>query len=162
MTENAAELSDDALTLEFTDTVHIDADKETVWSFISDAENLATVIPGAEDVTRHAERRYSVTITRGISHVTVSLEGEFELVEMDEPDWIIAEGEAFDTTTGSPFEVLAGMEMAETGGGVDLSYSAQLSYTGGVARFGARLLRRIIESDVDRYFENVKTRVEST
>jgi hypothetical protein len=154
--------TDGGSSLSFSDTVQIEADKAAVWNVLSDAEALAAAIPGAEDVTRHSKRRYSLAITRGISHVTVSLDGELELVEMNEPDWIIAEGEAFDSTTGSPFEVIAGMEMAEDGEGVALSYSAELSYSGGVARFGARLLRRIIESDVNRYFENVKDAVESS
>ncbi len=153
---------DDRSKLEFTDTVRTETDKQTLWAFISDAQNLADVVPGAQSVTRHSERRYSVQIERGISHVSVSLDGEFELVEMDEPDWIIAEGEAFDSTTGSTFDVLAAMEMAETeDGAVNLAYSAQLFYTGGVASLGARLLRRVIESDVNRYFENVKNRVEA-
>ncbi|MEF8771355.1 CoxG family protein [Halodesulfurarchaeum sp.] len=156
------ENEDDRSKLEFVDTVSIETDKDTLWEFISDAENLAEVVPGAQSVTKHTERRYSLEIERGIGHVSVSLDGEFELVEMDEPDWIIAEGEAFDSTTGSTFDVLAAMEMAETeDGAVDLSYSAQLFYTGGVASLGARLLKKFIESDVNRYFENVKERVEA-
>ncbi|MBS3760796.1 MAG: SRPBCC family protein [Halodesulfurarchaeum sp.] len=156
------ENEDDRSKLEFVDTVSIETDKDTLWEFISDAENLAEVVPGAQSVTKHTERRYSLEIERGIGHVSVSLDGEFELVEMDEPDWIIAEGEAFDSTTASTFDVLAAMEMAETeDGAVDLSYSAQLFYTGGVASLGARLLKKFIESDVNRYFENVKERVEA-
>lgn len=147
--------------LEFTDTVSIDTDKKTLWNFISDAQNLADVVPGAKSVTKHSERRYTLEIERGIGHVSVSLDGEFELVEMNEPEYIIAEGEAFDSTTGSTFEVLAAMEMKERDGGVDLSYTAQLFYTGGVASLGARLLKKFIEGDVDRYFDNVKSRVES-
>jgi len=153
---------DDRSKLEFVDTVSIDTNKDTLWRFISDAENLAEVVPGAQSVTRHSERHYSLEIERGIGHVSVSLDGEFELVEMDEPEWIIAEGEAFDSTTGSTFDVLAAMEMEQNGAEVvDLSYSAELFYTGGVASIGARLLRKFIEKDVDRYFENVKERVEA-
>lgn len=153
--------TDEEPNLEFTDTVSIETDRETLWDFISDAQNLADVVPGAKSVTKHSERRYSLEIERGIGHVSVSLDGEFELVEMDEPEYIIAEGEAFDSTTGSTFEVLAAMEMVEQDGTVDLSYSAQLFYTGGVASLGARLLKKFIEGDVDRYFANVKSQVES-
>jgi carbon monoxide dehydrogenase subunit G len=154
--------NDDRSSLEFTDTVSIETDKETLWTFISAAENLADVVPGAKSVTRHTERHYAVEIERGFGRVSVALDGEFELVEMDEPDWIIAEGEAFDSTTGSTFDVLAAMEMDENeNGGVDLSYSAELFYTGGVASLGARLLRKFIERDVNKYFENVSERVES-
>lgn len=152
---------DDRSSLEFADTVTIETNKHDLWAFISDAENLAELIPGAESFERHSERRYSFEIVRGISHVTVSLEGEFELVEMNEPDWILADGDAFDTTTGSEFDVLAALEMTENGDGVDLTYSAELFYTGGVARLGARILRGVIESDVETYFENIRKAVEA-
>ncbi|MFW6376815.1 MAG: CoxG family protein [archaeon] len=157
---SADETGEDRSSLEFSDTVAIAAGKDDLWEFISDAENLAELIPGAESVERHSERRYSFVITRGISHVNVSLEGEFELVEMNEPDWILADGEAFDTTTGSDFDVLAAMEMTETETGTDLTYSAEMYYSGGVARLGARLLRGVIESDVETYFENIRDAVE--
>jgi len=147
--------------LEFADTVTIETTKDNLWEFISQAENLADCIPGAESVERLSERHYTCEITRGISRVTVSLDGEFELVEMNEPDWIVMEGNGFDSTTGSDFDVLAAMEMDEHEGGTDLSYSAELYYTGGVARLGARLLSRVIQGDIETYFQNIKDDVES-
>ncbi|QSG13799.1 CoxG family protein [Halapricum desulfuricans] len=147
--------------LEFADTVSIETNKDDLWEFISRAENLADCIPGAESVERLSERHYTCEITRGISRVTVSLDGEFELVEMNEPDWIVMEGNGFDSTTGSDFDVLAAMEMDEHENGTDLSYSAELYYTGGVARLGARLLSRVIQGDIETYFQNIKDEVES-
>ncbi|WP_229113829.1 CoxG family protein [Halapricum desulfuricans] len=147
--------------LEFSDTVTIETGKDDLWAFISQAENLADCIPGAESVERLSERHYTCEITRGISRVRVSLDGEFELVEMNEPDWIVMEGNGFDSTTGSDFDVLAAMEMNEHDEGTDLSYSAELYYTGGVARLGARLLSRVIRGDIETYFQNIKDDVEA-
>jgi carbon monoxide dehydrogenase subunit G len=153
--------TDDRPHLDFSDTVSIDTDKETLWTFVSDAGNLADVVPGAQSVTQQSERRYAVELERGIGRVRVAIEGEVELVEMDEPDWVIAEGEGFDSTTGSTFELSAGMEMNEReSGGTDLSYHAAVYYTGGIARVGAPMLKKLIRSDVERYFENVKDAVE--
>ncbi|MEF8825215.1 MAG: SRPBCC domain-containing protein [Halapricum sp.] len=161
--EMASESSyaDEEARLEFSDTVTIETTKDDLWGYISQAENLADCIPGAESVERLSERHYTCEITRGISRVTVSLDGEFELVEMNEPDWIVMEGNGFDSTTGSDFDVLAAMEMNEHDEGTDLAYSAELYYTGGVARLGARLLSRVIRSDIETYFENIKDDVEA-
>ena len=154
--------SDTEPDLEFAGTVSIDTDKRALWEFISEAQNLADVVPGAQSVEQETERRYAVELERGIGRVRVKIDGEVELVEMNEPDWVIAEGEGFDSTTGSTFELSAGMEMVETGPNeVDLSYSAQVFYSGGIARVGNRLLRKFIVRDVDRYFENVKSRIEA-
>lgn len=148
--------------LEFADTVAIDTDKDTLWSIISDPEVLTTCVPGAESIERESKERYTVAITRGISHLTVSLSGEVEFVEMNEPDWIVASGSAFDATTGSDFDILAAMEMTE---GEDdtttLTYQAEVTYSGGVASLGTLFLRPIVRKDIGAYFENIRTEVES-
>jgi hypothetical protein len=155
-------VSDDDSRLEFADTVEIATDKDALWQFISDPENLAECVPGAEEIERVTRRKYTCEITRGVSHLTVSLSGEFEMVEMNEPDWIVAEGTAFDSTTGSDFDVLAAMEMTELDdGNVALSYSADLGFTGGVATLGSRLLKGVIRSDIETYFDNIRDAVEN-
>ncbi|QSG04007.1 CoxG family protein [Natranaeroarchaeum sulfidigenes] len=147
--------------LEFEDSVTIDAGKEELWGFISEAQNLAQCIPGAESVTRETERRYTCEVTRGISKMTISIDGELEMVEMNEPDWIVADGEAFDSTTGSRFDVLAAMEMSEVEGDrTELAYTAELSYSGGVASLPKLVVRKAVTSDLNSYFENIRTEIE--
>ncbi|MFB6081304.1 MAG: CoxG family protein [Halanaeroarchaeum sp.] len=146
--------------LEFADTVAIDTDKDTLWSIISDPEVLTTCVPGAESIERLSTTEYTVEITRGVSHLTVSLSGDVEFVEMNEPDWIVASGSAFDATTGSDFDILAAMEMTESADGTDLTYQAEVTYSGGVASLGKTLLRPIVRKDINAYFANIKDEVE--
>ncbi|WP_411965688.1 CoxG family protein [Haloferax sp. YSMS24] len=160
--ESSAETPSGDKRLEFADAVELPTDKDTVWDLISDPEVLSSCVPGAEEIDRRSERVYDVHISRGVSHLTVSLEGEMELVEMNEPDWVVASGVAHDTKTGSDFDILAAMEMTE---GDDettiLSYSAEVGFSGGVSSLGPGLLRPIVKRDVEAYFENVRARVEA-
>lgn len=147
--------------LTFEDTVTLRTTKEHLWSVISDPEVLARCVPGAEAVTRESERRYTCEITRGISHLTISLTGEVEFVELNEPDWVVAKGSAYDPKTHSDFDVLAAMEMSDRGDGtVALTYSAQVSFTGGIASLPTRIFRPIVGSDIDTFFENIRATVE--
>lgn len=147
--------------IEFEDAVVMETAKDDLWSSISDPEVLATCVPGAERIERLSERTYTVAITRGLSHLTISLEGEIELVEMDEPDWIVASGSAYDPRTHSDFEGLAAMEMTPADdGAIELAYRAELTFTGGAASLPTSIVDRIIKSDVDAYFENIKDVVE--
>lgn len=156
-----ASADDDGHQLTFEDTVTLGTTKERLWSVISDPEVLARCVPGAEDVTRESERRYTCRITRGISHLTLSLTGEVEFVELNEPDWVVANGSAYDPKTHSDFDVLAAMELADADdGSATLTYSAQVSYTGGIASLPERLLRPIVSSDVDTFFENLRATVD--
>jgi carbon monoxide dehydrogenase subunit G len=147
---------DDESQLVFEESVEIPATKVDAWERISDPESLVECVPGAEDIERHSDREYTFEIVQTIGPFTVTLDGDVELVEMNEPDWIVADGSAYDDTTGSQFDVLAAMEMTEAGESVELAYRADLSMTGGVATVGARLARRVIGSNVETYFENVR------
>lgn len=154
--------SDDGLS--FNGTVRFDTSKDELWAFVSDPENLVQCVPGADDVEQLSQRRYTFEITRGVSRLTLSVSGEAELVEMHEPDWIVADGNAYDSTTGSQFDVLAAMEMSETDDGtVDLAYTVDIDLSGGVAGVAGLtdgLVRSVVKSDMDTYFENIKAEVE--
>jgi hypothetical protein len=150
----------DGKRLEFTDTVELDADPETVWDSISDPAVLTRCVPGADSIERVDERTYAVEITRGVSKLTVSLSGEAEFVEMNPPDYLVTTASAFDSKTGSDFQILSGMEMAETDTGTALTYQAEVTVSGGVASMSSAVFKPIVKRDVDTYFGNVKDEIE--
>jgi len=148
-------------TLTFSDSVAIETTPEDLWSTISDPATLTECVPGAESIERVSERKYTVEITRGVSHLTVSLSGEAEFVEMNPPDSVVTSATAFDSKTGSDFDILAGMEITPIEDGTaELAYSAEVSISGGVGTMSSRLLRPIVNRDIRTYFENIKAEVE--
>lgn len=160
--EPRAEADDDGKYLEFTDTVALETTKDELWETISDPAVLTACVPGAESIERVSERKYTVDITRGVSKLTLSLSGEAEFVELSPPDYIVTTASAFDSKTGSEFEILAAMEMDEGADGqVALTYKAEVTYSGGAAGISKRILRPIVERDVNTYFQNVKERIEA-
>jgi len=146
--------------LEFSDAVRIDASREELWQTISDPDVLTECVPGAESIERVSETKYTVDITRGVSHLTVSLSGEAEFVEMNPPDYIVTRANAFDSKTGSDFDILAAMEIQEDDEGAQLVYTAEVTYSGGVANISNRVLRPIVKRDINTYFENIQSEVE--
>jgi carbon monoxide dehydrogenase subunit G len=163
-TDTAGETDTEAAdgTLTFSDSVAIETTPEDLWSTISDPVTLTECVPGAESIERVSERKYTVEITRGVSHLTVSLSGEAEFVEMNPPDTVVTSATAFDSKTGSDFDILAGMEIQPTDdGGAELAYTAEVSISGGVGTMSPRILRPIVNRDIKSYFENVKTVVET-
>jgi len=147
--------------LEFSDAVYIDAHPDDLWDNLSDPETLTRCVPGADSIERLSERRYSVAITRGVSRLTISLSGEAEFVEMDPPDHVVTSATAFDSTTGSEFEVLAAMEIQDGDRHASkLAYTAEVTYTGGAASLSPSVLRPIVERDIDTYFGNLTEAIE--
>ena len=148
--------------LEFSDAVSIETTRADLWATISDPEVLTECVPGAESIDRVSERTYTVDITRGVSHLTVSLSGEAEFVEMNPPESVVTSATAFDSKTGSDFDILAGMEITPVDDGTaELAYSAEVSISGGVGTMSSRLLRPIVNRDITTYFENIKAEVEA-
>jgi carbon monoxide dehydrogenase subunit G len=152
--------AEDEKYLEFSDTLELDTTADELWATVSDPEVLTMCVPGAESIERVSDRKYTVDITRGVSKLTLSLSGEAEFVEMHPPEYVVTTATAFDSKTGSEFEILAAMEMDDAEDGVALAYRAEVTYSGGAAGISKRVLRPIVERDVNTYFENVRQRVE--
>lgn len=156
-----AETEQKTTLLEFEDSVTIGTTKEELWSTISDPAVLARCVPHADDIERLSERKYRIEMTRGVGDLNISLTGDIELVELNAPDWTVADGSAYDPRTHSTFDGVAAMELTEVDDEtVRLNYKSDLTFTGGVASLGTRILRRIFNSDVEAYFENIKAEVE--
>lgn len=155
------QLEEDKTHLHFKDSLILESTPDELWDTISDPETLASCVPGADEIERVSERKYTGKISRGVSHLSLTLTGEVELVELNEPSWIVAEGSVYDSKTHSEFDILAAMEVTavddET---VQLSYSVDLPFTGGVSQLSTEIIRALIGSDIDAYFENVRSIVE--
>jgi carbon monoxide dehydrogenase subunit G len=147
--------------LEFSDRIRVDTTPESLWETVSDPQTLTECVPGADSIERVSDRKYTVEITRGVARLTVSLSGEAEFVEMNPPDYVVTSATAFDSKTGSNFDILAAMEIQETDSGdAELVYTAEVEFSGGVAGVSTSVLRPIVARDIDTYFANVKDRVE--
>ena len=143
--------------LVFEDRVVIESDRDDLWRQIKDPEFLAKCIPGSNDITRQSDTRYSLDITRAVSRLTLSIDGTVEIVEMDEPNWLVIKGDAYDSRTHSTFTGTAALQMSQsTDEAVELAYRANLSIEGGTAVLTPGLLRPIVKSDVKQYFENLE------
>lgn len=146
--------------MQFDGEVTIETDRETLWEIISDPEALVLCVPGAEEVERISETRYSGTIKRGIAGINVELEGEVELTELDPYDRMVADAKGEDERTGSIMLADAEMELSDDGEATQLAYVVDCEFTGKLATLGSRIMKRKIASDIDTFFDNVKERAE--
>lgn len=143
--------------LEFADTVTVASTKTELWEHIHDPAFIARCVPGIQSVEKMSEQLYTGEVSRGIGHLTLTVTGEVEIIDQHEPDWLITEGRAYDERTHTDFIGAAAMELEQLDDGtVDLAYEATLTFNGGGAALPTRLLRTIVESDVEAYFENIK------
>lgn len=162
-TSASPETSDDGRTLEFTGSVLIDTRAERLWPKLVDPEFLTECIPGAERFEPLSDRRFGFEVKRGVNKLKIALEGDMEIVEMNEPEWLLIEGRAYDSRTHSEFEGVAAMELTgDHSPPVEMHHKAQMTFTGATSVLTPHLLRRIVEADVERFFDNIAENVGSS
>lgn len=149
--------------MEFEDEVTISTTTEHLWELVSDPEVLVTCVPGAKEVEKISETKYVGVVERGLAGITVSLDGEVEMTELNPPESLEATVTGEDTRTNSRMDAYAEMGMTETGDREStLHYHIDLDFTGRLASMGARIVKRKINSDIGTFFENIKDRAEET
>lgn len=148
--------------MEFEDEIAIRTDREHLWELVSDPEVLATCVPGAKEVEQLSETKYRGVIERGVAGVSIALNGEVELVELDPPGHLVAEASGQDPKTNSRMDATAEMTMTESDDGVTtLAYHVDMEFTGRLATLGARIVKRKINSDIGTFFDNIRDRAEA-
>ncbi|RQG94860.1 CoxG family protein [Natrarchaeobius chitinivorans] len=144
------------------DEITIEAEQEQLWALISDPEVLVNCVPGAKEVTQESETEYTGVIERSLAGVTLSLNGEVDMIEREPPTYVKVDAVGEDSRTNSRMDATAEMTIAESGDGAsELSYVIDMEFTGRLATLGSRLVKRKIRSDIDEFFENVRDELEN-
>ncbi|WP_318567966.1 CoxG family protein [Salinigranum marinum] len=146
--------------MEFEGEVEIETTKTDLWRLISDPEALVTCVPGAKEVHKQSATRYTGLIERGVAGVTITLDGEVEIVELNEPTSMRAIASGTDSKTNSQMDAQAEMDLRDDGDELTLQYGVTVEFTGKLATLGSRLVKRKVKSDIDTYFENVREHAE--
>lgn len=144
--------------MEFEDEVTIQTSSDRLWELVSDPEVLVTCVPGAKEVEKLSETKYKGVIERGIAGISLELDGEVEMTELNPPNNLTAVATGQDSRTNSRMDATATMNMSETDDGqaTVLSYHIDMDFTGRLATLGARIVKRKINKDIKEFFDNLK------
>ena len=144
--------------MEFRGTREIEATGEDLWELISDPEVLVWCVPGAKDVTMVSEQKYTGVIERSFAGLTVELDGEVELTELEPPNRIVVSATGTDRITKTVMNADGDLLLETADDGVtELAYDMIMEFTG---KLPAHLLKSRINKDIDRFFDNVRDAAE--
>jgi len=131
------------------------------WAFLQDVEAVAVCMPGAAINEKLEDGRYKGTITVKIGPATMSFRGELALSDVDAAARRLRLfGKGTDSTGGSG----ASMDLAariEPGDGehCTLAGHCEVSMSGKIAAFGARLVNPLADQILRQFADNVAKRV---
>jgi len=141
--------------MEYEGSATIPASRADAWGPITDPEVLTSCIMGAQEVTRVSERKYEGLIRQSVAGITVSMEGEVEILDMDRPERLTFSGTGSDSRTGSRMDADVMVHLIKDGDELVMDYAVDITFTGKLATLGSRILKRQVTANVDTYFDNL-------
>jgi carbon monoxide dehydrogenase subunit G len=135
--------------------------RERLWDFLLDVPQLATCIPGAEEVIQRDDGQYAGCMRVKVGPMSLTLRGTVMIQEQDQQQWCAtARAEANDRRVGGGVHVTAAMRLIESAPAeTELSIQAEARLLGKLGEFGQPIIRRQAETIVAEFARNVAARL---
>mgnify|MGYP001198863419 CR=1 FL=1 len=147
--------------MKFDGIVTINANKEIVWNFLTDPDQVSQCAPGVNTVEIvEPDKKFRTDVGIALGAVKVSFAMDVEWVELDPPNRAMmrARGQA----PGSAAEVAATMSLTETDKSVtELAWEAEVQIMGRIASLAMRLAPGVTKKLVGEFFDCVVSRIET-
>jgi carbon monoxide dehydrogenase subunit G len=149
--------------LQTTGEVTVDADRQTAFAFVRDAERLARCIPGCQQLQEiEPGRRYSAVLTSRVAFITISFKVMIDVVNVEPPTAIDAK------ITGDAIGLLghvvanAGVRLADAGDArTRIGYVTDVTLTGKLGGIGQPVFRATSAQLGREFAANLKAAIEA-
>ena len=129
----------------------LNADRERVWSLITDPAVLARTIPGCISLEQTGDDEYRLNVSVGVGAIKGTYAGEVRLSDQKRPESYVMHASG----AGGPGQVKAVVPivLADNGDGTTtLSYSADAVVGGPVAGVGQRMITGVAKRTAQQFF----------
>ena len=140
-------------------TQELHAQRDQIYSALTDPEVLRRCIPGCELLEKTAEDTYSATLKAGVGSIKGTFKGEVRLEDMRPPEHyrIVVEGKgAIGFAKGS-----ADFDLEERDGATIITYSGELQIGGTIAGVGQRMIQGAAKMMASRFFVALEAQVKT-
>jgi uncharacterized protein len=149
--------------IELDRTVALPASADTAWTLLSDVEAVAGCLPGAKIVERLDAQRYKGTVAVKLGPASLLFRGDVEVRELDAGSRTLRlVGKGSDTAGGSAatMDLTAQLRPIDAAS-CELHGRSEVSLSGKVAAFGARLAQPAAEQVLTAFAGNLTQRVQA-
>ncbi len=146
--------------MKFDGTVGIEAGRQQVWDFLTDAEAVSQCAPGLESMTViEPGKRFEAVAGIGFGTVKVRFTTDVQWVELDPPN--MAKMKAHGNAPGSAVDVLAHMELQDgPDGSTQMNWAADVTISGTITSLASRLMGSVTKKVTQNFFDCVKKKLE--
>lgn len=130
----------------------INANQQSVWDALNDADVLVKAIPGAESVEKTSETEFTAVAKNKIGPVTAKFKGDVTLSDIDAPNGYTISGKGSGGAAGFA-KGSAKVTLNEEGDLTRLSYEVHATVGGKLAQIGQRLVDSSAKKMADEFFD---------
>ncbi|SOH94952.1 hypothetical protein SAMN06273572_106103 [Monaibacterium marinum] len=145
--------------MEIHGTQRVRASRQAVWVALNDPAVLARCIPGCTSLVETEPDHFTAEVTLKVGPISAVFRGSVSLEDKQEPESckIVGSGSggAAGFAKGSAFVTLA-----EDGEATNVVYDIDIETGGKMASLGARMMKRVIDSNIESFFEGLARELE--
>jgi carbon monoxide dehydrogenase subunit G len=147
--------------MNFDGTVTIQADRNKVWSFLTNPDAVAKCAPGVESMEIVVpNEKFKAEASIGLGNLKVRFKVDVEWTELTEPNK--AALKAHGTAPGSATDVVATMELSDGDNGATvLDWTADINVMGTIASLASRMMSSVTQKLTQEFFTCMKSQIES-
>ena len=146
--------------MQFAGSIEIKADREKVWTFVVDPDQVGSCGPGVESIERIDATHFRAKAKVGVGFISAKFVVNLEFVDTEEPVRAVikARGQA----PGSAVDALGTMHLSgPPDGPTRMDWEATVDISGSLASVGARLIEGTANKMIAQTFDCMRTRLEA-
>ena len=145
--------------MKLTDSRHITADRQTVWTAILEPSVLQACVPGCTELTGSVNDGYEATVVQKVGPVKAAFKGDVTISDIVEGESLTLSGQG----KGGPAGFAKGeaqVKLSDADGGTLLEYDVDAKVGGKLAQLGSRIVDGFAKKLADQFFERFQQGLE--
>lgn len=138
--------------MEFSGKQRVPSSRQTVWDALINPAILARCIPGCTALSETEPDHYSAEIELKVGPISARFRGKVSLEDKQEPESCRIVGSGSGGAAGFA-KGSAQVRLDESDGATWVVYDIDIETGGKIASLGARMMRRVIDANIESFFE---------
>lgn len=128
-----------------------------VWEYLSDPTKIVVCVPGASITEKIDDRNYKGNVTSSFGPVKASYNGEITISELDATQHkMTLVGKGVDSKGKGSADMTMNGILSEVNGATAVKFIMEISISGVLAQFGARLIKDVSDQLLNQFVTNFK------
>ncbi len=142
---------------EINKTFQVEQPIDKVWQYLSDPEKIVTCVPGATLTEKIDDTHFKGEVTAKFGPVKAKYNGDITISELDKDNHnMVLVGKGLDSKGKGSADMEMTGSLKVMDGNTDVDFTMEISITGMLAQFGARLIKDVSDQLLNQFINNFK------